>query len=88
MRETKGGYMLGGLFSLGAGGLLIFAGFEVSGCDNVGYGGRLLFCSGEAAAFESTSGVPGALAASALIFVGVLLVFVGLTRLASGRQHH
>lgn len=80
--------MLAGLFSLGAGGLLIFAGFEASGCENVAYGGRLLFCSGEAAALESTSGIPGAFVASALIFLGVLLVFVGLTRLASGRQHH
>ena len=80
--------MLAGLFSLGAGGLLIFAGFEVSGCDNVGYGGRLLFCSGEPSALETASGIPGAFAASALIFIGILLVFVGLTRLAGGRQHH
>ena len=80
--------MVRGLVSMGLGGLLIFAGFQASGCENIGVGGRQVFCSGSPAALESTGGIPGLLVASALIFVGLMLVFVGLTRLASGRQHH
>lgn len=76
--------MLAGLLSMGAGGFLIFLGFDASNCENVILGGRLLFCSGNPAAVEASSGVSGALVGSALMFLGVLLIFVGLTRVARG----
>ena len=76
--------MLAGLLSMGAGGFLIFLGYDASSCENVTLGGRLLFCTGDPAAVEAASGVPGALVGSVLMFVGVLLIFVGLTRLARG----
>ena len=76
--------MLAGLLSMGAGGFLIFLGFDASSCENVILGGRLLFCTGNPAAVEASSGVSGALVGSALMFLGVLLIFVGLTRVARG----
>ncbi len=69
---------------MGTGGLLIFLGYDASSCENVAFGGRLLFCTGSPTAIEASSGVPGALIGSALIFLGVLLIFVGLTRVARG----
>jgi ABC-type phosphate transport system permease subunit len=77
--------MLTGLLSIGAGGFLIFLGYDASSCENVTLGGRLLFCTGNPSALEASSGVSGALAGSALMFVGVLLIFVGLTRVAQGK---
>ncbi len=76
--------MLTGLLSLGGGGFLIFLGYDASSCENVGFGGRLLFCAGSPSALESSSGVSGSLIGPALMFAGVLLIFVGLTRLARG----
>lgn len=76
--------MLAGLLSMGAGGFLIFLGYDASSCENVTLGGRLLFCTGNPTAVEASSGVSGALVGSALMFAGVLLIFVGLTRLARG----
>jgi hypothetical protein len=76
--------MLGGLLALGGGGLLIFLGYDASSCENVSFGGRLLFCSGDPAVFEASRGVSGSLLGAALLFAGVLLIFVGLTRLARG----
>lgn len=76
--------MLSGLLSLGAGGFLIFLGYDASSCENVAFGGRFLFCTGSPGAIESSSGVSGALVGSALMFVGVLLIFIGLTRVARG----
>lgn len=74
-----------GLLSLGAGGFLIFLGFDASSCENVSFGGRLLFCTGDPAAFEASRGLSGSVVGAALMFAGVLLMFVGLTRLARGR---
>lgn len=76
--------MFSGLLSLGAGGFLIFLGYDASSCENVDFGGRLLFCTGSPAAIETSSGVSGALIGSVLMFFGVLLIFVGLTRIARG----
>jgi hypothetical protein len=76
--------MLTGLLSLGAGGFLIFLGYDASSCENVTLGGRFLFCTGSPAAVETSSGMSGALIGSALMFAGVLLIFIGLTRLARG----
>lgn len=76
--------MLTGLLSIGAGGFLIFLGYDASSCENVTFGGRFLFCTGSPAALESSSGMSGALIGSMLLFAGVLLIFVGLTRLARG----
>ena len=75
---------MSGLLWMGTGGFLIFLGFDASSCENVTVGGRLLFCSGSPGALESSSGMSGALLGSVLLFAGVLLVFVGLTRLARG----
>jgi hypothetical protein len=76
--------MLAGLLALGAGGFLIFLGFDASSCENVGFGGRLLFCTGNPSALEASRGVSGAVIGSALMFGGVLLIFIGLTRMARG----
>jgi len=76
--------MLAGLLSMGAGGFLIFLGYDASSCENVTLGGRFLFCTGNPTAVEASSGMSGALVGSMLMFVGVLLIFVGLTRLARG----
>ena len=76
--------MLSGLLSMGAGGFLIFLGYDASSCENVAFGGRLLFCTGSPGAIETSSGVSGALIGSALMFFGVLLIFIGLTRVARG----
>jgi hypothetical protein len=76
--------MISGLLSVGAGGFLIFLGFDAASCENVGFGGRVLFCTGSPGALESSSGMSGALIGPILMFVGVLLIFVGLTRLARG----
>lgn len=76
--------MLSGLLTLGAGGFLIFLGFDASSCENVSVGGRLLFCSGTPGALESSGGMSGAVLGSILMFAGVLLIFIGLTRLARG----
>jgi len=76
--------MLAGLFSLGTGGFLIFLGYEASSCENVTVGGRLLFCTGSPTALEASSGMSGALIGAALMFGGVMLIFVGLTRMARG----
>lgn len=76
--------MLFGLLSLGAGGFLIFVGFDTSSCENVAFGGRLLFCTGDPAAFEASRGLSGSVVGAGLMFAGVLLIFVGLTRLARG----
>jgi len=76
--------MFTGLLSMGFGGFLIFLGFDASSCENVGFGGRFLFCSGSPAAIETSSGVSGALIGAALMFFGVLLIFIGLTRVARG----
>ena len=77
--------MLAGLLALGAGGFLIFLGYDASSCENVAFGGRLLFCTGNPAAVETSRGISGAVIGSALMFAGVLLIFLGLTRLARGR---
>ncbi len=77
--------MLAGLLTMGVGGFLIFVGYDASSCENVTFGGRLLFCTGSPSALESSSGVSGALIGGALMFVGVMLIFLGLTRLASGK---
>jgi hypothetical protein len=76
--------MLGGLLSLGAGGYLIFLGYDASSCENVRFGGRFLSCTGDLALLEASRGVSGSLIGTALLFAGVLLIFVGLTRLARG----
>ncbi|MDH3539354.1 MAG: hypothetical protein OEP52_05115 [Acidimicrobiia bacterium] len=76
--------MLGGLLSLGAGGFLIFLGYDASSCENVSFGGRFLFCTGDPAAFEASRGLSGSVIGAALMFAGVLFIFVGLTRLARG----
>lgn len=76
--------MLSGLLSIGAGGFLIFLGFDATSCESVTLGGRVLFCSGTTGALEPTSGMSGPLLGSILMFAGVLLIFVGLTRLARG----
>ena len=77
--------MLTGLLSMGAGGFLIFLGYDASSCENVSFGGRFLFCTGNPSALEASSGISGALVGSALMFLGVLLIFVGLTRVARGK---
>jgi hypothetical protein len=74
--------MLAGLFWLGAGGLLIFLGYDASSCEGVTFGGQFLFCSGTPSALETSTGLPGPMIGGALMFAGVLLIFVGLTRLA------
>ena len=74
--------MLAGLFWLGTGGFLIFLGYDASSCDNVTFGGRFLFCSGSPSALETSTGLSGPLIGAALMFAGVLLIFIGLTRLA------
>jgi len=76
--------MLSGFLSLGAGGFLIFLGFDAASCENVTFGGRALFCSGSPGALESSGGMSGSLVGAFLLFAGVLLIFVGLTRLARG----
>ncbi len=76
--------MLAGFLSMGAGGFLIFLGYDASSCENVNFGGRFLFCTGSPSALEASSGVSGALIGSGLMFLGVLLIFVGLTRVARG----
>ena len=76
--------MFTGLLSMGVGGFLIFLGYDASSCENVDFGGRFLFCSGSPGAIETSSGVSGALIGSALMFFGVLLIFIGLTRVARG----
>ena len=76
--------MMLGLLALGAGGFLIFLGYDASSCENVSFGGRLLFCTGDPAAFEASRGLSGSVVGAALMFAGVLLLFVGLTRLARG----
>lgn len=76
--------MLTGLLSMGAGGLLMFLGYDATSCGNVTFGGRFLFCAGSPSALETSSGMSGALAGSVLMFAGILLLFIGLTRLARG----
>jgi len=76
--------MFSGLLAMGAGGFLIFLGYDAASCENVSFGGRLLFCTGSPGALEASSGMSGALVGAALMFTGVLLIFVGLTRLARG----
>ncbi len=76
--------MLAGLLALGAGGFLIFLGYDASSCENVAFGGRLLFCTGSPSALEASRGVSGAVIGSVLMFTGVLLIFIGLTRMARG----
>jgi hypothetical protein len=76
--------MLSGFLALGAGGFLIFLGFDAASCENVNFGGRALFCTGSPGALESSSGMSGSLAGAVLLFAGVLLIFIGLTRVARG----
>ncbi len=69
---------------MGAGGFAIFLGFDAASCENLTFGGRLLFCSGTPSALQSSGSMSGALIGGALMFAGVLLIFMGLTRLARG----
>lgn len=76
--------MLSGLVTIALGGFLIFLGFDASSCENVSVGGQLLFCTGSPGALEASNGMSGALLGGILLFAGVLLIFIGLTRLARG----